>query len=221
MKTFFVSFRARNVLRTLRIPSSVWRVMAFAGLLFAIRYPHAAETPAQRAEGIATYRCSACHGPNGQSTNPIVPRLAGQNAEYLVRQIANFKTGARKGAVMFYQLGDLSSDDIVALADFFSRQRTIPGGVKDLTIDAAGRKLYFGGNAAASVTACSTCHGSDAHGGGLMPRLAGQHAGYIAEQLHRFVDSDRVAGQTQRHPVAALLTFDEIRAVSDFLSALQ
>lgn len=220
MKYCFVIFSAREVFQLLRVPSNFWRVMYFFGLSLSIGYSHATETPAQKAAGVATYRCSACHGPSGQSSNPIVPKLASQNAEYLARQISNFKTGARKGAVMFYQLSDLSPEDIAALADFFSRQRVLPEEAKDKVLDETGRKLYFGGNIAASVTACSTCHGSDAHGGGSMPRLAGQHAGYIAEQLYRFVDADRVAGQTQRHSVATLLTFDEIRAVSHFLSGL-
>lgn len=197
-----------------------WSRVALLLLCVALPAP-AAEPLSQRIEGIATYRCSACHGLTGQGNNPMFPKLAGQNEEYLVRQIMNFKTGARKGQVMLYQLGDLSAEDVAALAGYFSRQRLLPGKVVDKAMQETGRRLYSLGNAANGVAACSTCHGEQARGGGLMPRMAGQHAEYIAEQLYRFIDADRVAGQTQRHPAGLALTHDEIRAVSLFLSALE
>lgn len=190
-------------------------------LVLGLQDVMATETLAQRVAGIATYRCGACHGPGGQGANPIFPKLAGQNPEYLVQQILNFKSGARKGQVMFYQLGDLSAADATALAAYFNRQQVIPATIGDKTLHEAGRKLYFEGNSMSAVTACVTCHGATARGSGYMPRMAGQHAEYIAEQIYRFIDSDRLPGQSQRHPAGLVLTHDEIRAVSLFLSAME
>ncbi len=200
------------------------RCCAAAALLFltsGLPTALAADPLNQRIEGIATYRCGACHGPGGQGPNPIFPKLAGQNTEYLTRQIMNFKSGERKGAVMFYQLGDLSATDVKALAEHFSRQQLVPAAVADKALHEAGRKLYFEGNSMSVITACATCHGPAARGSGQMPRMAGQHAEYITEQIYRFIDSERLPGQAQRHPVGLVLTHDEIRAVSIFLSALE
>jgi cytochrome c553 len=190
-------------------------------LLLAAGWLQAEDTPQQRAEGVATYRCNACHGLNGQGTNPIFPKLAGQNVEYLVRQIMNFKSGVRRGSVMFYQLGDLTPGDVAALAEHYHRQRLTPAPVKDPALHEAGRKLYVEGSAAGAIPACITCHDADGRGGGSMPRLAGQHAEYVAEQIYRFIDNERLAGQTQRHPVLNPLTHNDIRALSLYLSALE
>ena len=178
-------------------------------------------TSAQRIEGIATYRCGACHGAQGQGKNPMFPKLAGQNPEYLVKQITNFKTGVRKGQIMLYQLGDLSSDDIQALAFHFSRIPLLAGEVKDNARRDEGKKLYLTGNSASGNVPCAQCHGPTARGAGMMPRLAGQHVEYISEQIYRFIDFERVSGQTQRHPTVLNLNYDEIRAISLYLSALE
>lgn len=180
----------------------------------------AADALDERVRGVATYRCGGCHGQGGQGANPMFPKLAGQNADYLMRQILNFKSGERRGAVMFYQLGDLSATDIRGLAEYFSRQILVPSPIFDRAVQKTGRALYFEGNPMNAVAACVQCHGADARGSGLMPRIAGQHAEYIAEQIYRFIDSDRLAGQTRHHPDKLLLTHDEIRAVSVYLSSL-
>lgn len=181
----------------------------------------AGETPRERVDGVATYRCNACHGQNGQGTNPLFPKLAGQNSEYLVRQIMNFKTGVRRGQVMFYQLGDLTTSDIAALAEHYSKQRLVPAEVRDKTLHEQGRKLYRQGSKTSAIPTCAHCHGEDGRGSGSMPRLAGQHAEYITEQIYRFIDAERLPGQTQRHPVLDPLTHDEIRAISLYLAAME
>ena len=181
---------------------------------------HAGGISPLRTEGIATYRCDACHGLNGQGTNPMFPKLAGQNIEYLVRQIMNFKTGVRRGQVMFYQLGDLTATDIAALAEHYSRLKLVPAEVRDKELHEQGRKLYQQGNKSGAIPSCASCHGDDGRGRGSMPRLAGQHAEYIAEQIYRFIDTERLPGQTQRHPILDPMTHNEIRAVSLFLAAM-
>src|SRR5438105_283199 len=97
--------------------------------------------------------CVACHGPNGNSVNPEWPALAGQNAHYLRQQIASFRDTARPNPLMYPMVKDLSDQDILDLAAYFSRQ-TPTGGESDPSYWQAGEKLYRGGNAARGVPAC-------------------------------------------------------------------
>jgi cytochrome c553 len=173
-----------------------------------------------RISHIASDRCDACHGANGQGKNPMFPKLAGQNPDYLIDQIGKFKSGVRKGYVMRFQLNDLSDTDVAELTRHYSQQRLAPDAVRDAGRNAAGRKIYLEGVAANAIAACASCHGGDGRGAKAMPRLAGQHADYIAEQIDRFVDATRLPGQVQAHPALAHLSDEQIRAVSDYLSSL-
>lgn len=175
---------------------------------------------ARRISDIAVERCSACHGPSGQGTNSLFPKLTGQNPAYLVQQMFNFKSGARRSTVMEPQLADLSGDDIVQLASHFSGQHLIPNSTPEKALAEAGRTLYMLGNPGNGVPACAVCHGPTARGGQMLPRLAGQHAEYLELQLRRFIERVRTTDQTLMHSVALKLTDDEIRAVSYFLSGL-
>ena len=180
----------------------------------------AANTNAKRIRDIAVERCSTCHGPTGQSSNSLFPKLSGQNAAYLVQQMFNFKSGARRSTVMEPQLADLSGDDIVQLASHFGSERLNPRPVPDRALAEAGRDVYLLGNPNSGVPACAVCHGPGARGGQMLPRLAGQHAEYLELQLRRFIDRSRTTDQTLMHSVASKLTADEIRSVSYFLSGL-
>lgn len=175
---------------------------------------------ARRINDIAVERCSACHGPSGQSSNSLFPKLTGQNHAYLVQQMFNFKSGARRSTVMEPQLADLSGDDIVQLASHFSRQKLIPNATPDKTLTEAGRNVYMLGNHNSSVPACAVCHGTTARGGQMLPRLAGQHAEYLELQMRRFIERSRTTDQTLMHSIALKMTGDEIRSVSYYLSGL-
>jgi cytochrome c553 len=177
-------------------------------------------TEAERIGAIAVERCSTCHGPSGQGSNSLFPKLSGQNAAYLIQQMFNFKSGARKSTVMAPQLADLTGNDIVELAHHFSRQQLIPDPTPDQALTEAGRSLYMQGNPQTGVSACAACHGPKARGGQMLPRLAGQHAEYLETQLRHFIERSRTTDQTLMHSVASKMTGDELRAVSYFLSGL-
>lgn len=178
----------------------------------------AAPTGDKRISDLIRERCSECHGPTGQSSNWEFPKLAGQNADYLVRQMFNFKSLARKSNEMEKEMAGLSGNDIEALAEYFSRQQLIPIAKQDRALSEAGRSLYLLGKPESGVSACAVCHGPRARGAKLLPRLAGQHAQYLAIQLRHFADQSRTTDQTLMHSVAAKLTDDEIWSVSYFLS---
>lgn len=175
---------------------------------------------AERIEKIASERCEACHGQGGQGNNAMFPKLSGQNSNYLVQQMFNFKSGARRSSVMETQLTDLSGDDIVQLANYFSARPLIPVTTPDSELIAQGRSLYMQGNPVSGVAACYVCHGPNARGGQMLPRLAGQHADYLELQLRRFIERSRTTDQTLMHSVASKMTEKEMRAVSYYLSGL-
>lgn len=83
--------------------------------------PVLAANPAAGQEKAKT--CAACHGPDGNSAAPDFPRLAGQNFDYLVKALADYKSGERKNAIMAPLAGALSQRDIEDLAAYFSRQQ--------------------------------------------------------------------------------------------------
>lgn len=166
-------------------------------------------------------RCSECHGPNGQGSNGTFPKLAGQNAEYLLRQLFNFSSGARASAVMAPQLADLTGNDLMGLADHFSAQKLIPEPMANRSLAEAGRRLYLNGNPQSGLTPCASCHGPTARGAQMLPRLAGQHAEYLELQLRRFITQSRTTDRVLMHSVASRMTEEEIRGAAYFLSVLE
>jgi cytochrome c553 len=174
-----------------------------------------------RAQQIVAGRCHRCHGPTGLSTTDQFPKLAGQNVEYLTKQMFNFQSRIRWSVVMEEQMSGLSGNDIEALARYFSQQRITPDAVSDPKLAERGRRLFFEGNPKTGVAACVSCHGPQARGAQMLPRLAGQHASYLARQLRAFMERARTNDRAKMHIVARNLTADEIRAVSYFLSGLE
>lgn len=179
-----------------------------------------AATSSKRINDIVNTRCSTCHGATGQSSNAEFPKLAGQNADYLIRQMFNFKSRARKSNEMEKEMTGLSGNDIEELANYFSRQQLVPVPRQDKALSEAGRSFYMSGDPDRGISACAVCHGPKARGGKLLPRLAGQHAKYLELQLRHFLEQSRTTDQTLMHSVASKMTDDEIWAVSYFLSGL-
>ena len=180
----------------------------------------AAATSSKRINDIVNTRCSTCHGPTGQSSNAEFPKLAGQNVDYLIRQMFNFKSQARKSNEMEKEMAGLTGNDIEELANYFSLQQLIPTPRQDKSLSEAGRSFYMSGDPDRGISACAVCHGPKARGGKLLPRLAGQHAKYLELQLRHFLEHSRTTDQTLMHSVASKMTDDEILAVSYFLSGL-
>ena len=177
---------------------------------------------AQHAADTAVGVCGTCHGPEGNSTNPMFPRLAGQHAGYLVRQLKSFKEQTRGDpyaiAYMWGMASGLSDEMIDALAQYYQRQMTGPGKSHDPQTIARGRDIFEHGIPAQGVPACAACHGQDALGSDAYPRLAGQHAEYILKQLSSFQSNMR--NIAVMHGVAQNLRTPEMRAVADYLESL-
>lgn len=179
-----------------------------------------ARDAAADAHALATQVCAGCHGPRGNSTNPEVPSIAGQVAPYLEKQLAAFKAQRRKGVMGGVAMG-LSAADAQAAAVYFSQQAADwnPQRSAMASVPTRGRSIYVDGISSKQVPACASCHAL--HGEGLapeFPRLAGQHADYIAAQLRAFRSHSRLSNpNAMMRAVADPLSDAEIRAVADYI----
>ena len=175
------------------------------------------------AKGSASYGtvCAACHGADGNSSVALQPSLAQQHPEYLVKQLLDFKSGARKDAIMQGFAATLTEQDARNISWWLASQKEKPGFAKEKDLVMLGEKIYRGGIAERQIPACSGCHTPD--GGGIpaqFPRLAGQHAEYAEAQLLAFRDGLRKNGPMMTG-VAARLSDKEIKALADYMAGLR
>ncbi|MFZ1909800.1 MAG: c-type cytochrome [Burkholderiales bacterium] len=149
----------------------------------------------QDAKALATGVCAACHGPEGHSISPVFPRLAGQQASYIVLQLDAFRSHARGDpnaqAYMWGMASQLSDATMKALGDYYAAQKPAHEKPEYPDLMAEGKKIYNEGISAQNVPACASCHGPTAEGAGAFPRLAGQHTDYLIAQLEGFQSGTR------------------------------
>ena len=187
-----------------------------------------AATPASKgdpkaAEAIVNQVCAGCHSVDGNSAAAANPKLAGLNAEYINKQLANFKSGERKNAIMSGMVASLSPQDMLNLAAYYSAQQPKPATSKDQALALTGQKIYRGGVQGAGVPACASCHGPQGKGIPVQfPRLAGQHSDYIYAQLNAFRVGARAndAAKMMRS-IAAKMTDADMKAVSAYIQGLR
>ncbi|MCK6432541.1 MAG: cytochrome c4 [Burkholderiaceae bacterium] len=165
--------------------------------------------------------CVACHTVDGSRGAPANPILAGQHAEYLVKQLTEFKSGKRANAIMSGMAATLADGDLKHVAAYYNSLKAEPGAARNKDLLLLGEKIYRGGIAAKQVPACAGCHSPS--GAGIpaeYPRLAGQHADYAEAQLVAFRSGQR-ANSAQMTAIAAKLSDKEIKAVADYMAGLR
>ncbi len=203
-------------------------VLAMSGVVSALCMAQAmaqplAAPPADLARGqqIATSVCMACHSADGSRGSPANPILQGQHAEYLVKQLGDFKADRRANPVMKAFASALSDDDMRHVAAFYASKKAAPGFAKNKDSVVLGERIYRGGIADRSVPACAGCHSPN--GAGIpaqYPRLAGQHGDYVQAQLTAYREG-ACKNSAQMTAVAAKMNDREIRAVSDYIAGLR
>jgi cytochrome c553 len=194
---------------------------ALASPSIAADAPAPAKPDLAKGQATATQICVACHAADGTRGSPANPIIAGQHADYLVKQLAEFKAGKRQNPVMQGIAASLSEADMKNVAAFYATKDAKPGFAKNKELVALGEKIYRGGIAAKQVPACAGCHSPS--GAGIpaqYPRLAGQHADYTEAQLNNFRLGAR-ANSAQMQQIAAKMTEREIKAVADYVAGLR
>ena len=178
-----------------------------------------AQADEARAKKIAGGSCFLCHGAQGESTSEVFPRLAGQHAEYIAKQLTAFKSGQRKSTAMAEMVSKLTPDEMLALGKYYEKMSIPREEPKDPQLAAMGRYIFHNGNKFSGVPACVNCHGTNAEGAANLPRLATQFSGYIHTQLKSFNKRDRTNDNAVMHVVAEKMTELEMAAVAEYVSS--
>ena len=172
--------------------------------------------------------CIACHGADGNSPVPMYPKLAGQSAQYIAKQLADFKlastTGGKEGRndpIMSGMVMGLSEQDMADIAAYFSSNAISAGNGSAYD---AGHKLYFGGDAERGISACVACHSADGKGmaNASFPAVAGQNVDYLKGQLEKFRSGARAndnGGMMQA--IAIKLSDKDNAALTQYMSSIK
>lgn len=177
----------------------------------------------EKGKQIAGQVCAACHGADGNSPSPANPHLASQHRAYIAKQLANFKSGERKNAIMAGFAAALAPEDMKALGAYFEKQALKPALAGDKALALQGEKIYRGGIASKGVPACSGCHAPN--GAGIpaqYPRLQGQFKEYTLAQLQAFRSGERANDPAQMmRMIASKLSDHEMAALAEYTAGLR
>jgi cytochrome c553 len=179
--------------------------------------------PSVEAGSAKAATCQACHGANGNSTNPEWPSLAGLGADYIADQLKNFKDGKRANPVMMPMTATMTADDMADLGMYFD---SLPntGLEADPSFWQAGEKLYRAGDPARAIPACMACHGPTGKGNGpaKFPALRGQHATYVIKQLNDYASGTRSTGPNGiMQTIAKRLSAEDMRNLASYLQGIR
>lgn len=167
--------------------------------------------------------CAGCHGNAGDSQIAANPKLAGQNARYLFKQLQDIKSGARTVVLMTGILNNSSEQDMHDMAAYFAEQETTVEGADPALVE-VGEGIYRAGIADLGVAACTACHSPTGQGNSQagFPAMGGQHAEYVATQLKAFRSGERTNdGATMPMRIETeRLTDKEIDALASYISGL-
>jgi cytochrome c553 len=158
--------------------------------------------------------CTPCHGPNGNSTQPLVPILAGQTSRYLYLQLRDFQEGRRSNELMTPMVAGLSRDEMREMADWFAKQKPAPTGFR---ADPQKARL---GKLKADETLCTMCHLGGFAGQNEIPRVAGQHHDYIVKQLTDFKQRKRTNDAGNMTSVSSTLSDADIENLAHYIAGL-
>ena len=218
--------------RAFFVKSLLAATLALTGLAQATEAAHGAAAPAKAdaAKGATLFTdgdaarslpaCVSCHGAAGNSTISANPKLAGQHAGYIVKQLNDFMGPVRNQPVMTTYAKMLTEDEKRNIAEYLSTQVQKPGAAKNKDTLDLGKKIYRGGIAERGVPACASCHG--AAGAGIpvqFPRIGGQHQDYTVAQLAVFKSDARK--NVQMSAIAKRMSDEEMKAVADYIAGLK
>jgi len=189
------------------VPAFRWLLCLLA---FAPVGAHAADAATEKKAEV----CVACHGPHGQSTNPAWPSLAGQTARYLSLELQDFQAGRRDDPLMSPIAKTLSTEDMQALADYFSKQRPMSS---SYATDPA--KVEQGRTIAAN-SLCAMCHEGGFAGQNEVPVVAGQQYQFIVKELEDFRGGRRTNDAGTMQAYTRGLSDQQIDALAQYITSL-
>ena len=175
------------------------------------------------AQEIVNNLCIACHAADGNSALSVNPKLAGQHAAYITKQLMNFKSGKRDNAIMAGMVASLTKEDMTNLGIYFSKKNLTLATANANGPGSSGEKIFRAGIAKKGVPACASCHGPAGHGiPDVYPRLNAQHSEYTVSQLNLFrIDKRANDSSKSMRTIAKKLTEKEMQDVADYIQGLR
>ena len=181
---------------------------------------------------LAQQVCANCHGLHGEAQSPNFPKLAGQQRQYLIDQLTDFRDHKRSDpAAQTYMWGftHLSDGQIAELADYFSGQTVAAASGADGSDEGPsspelieqGRLIFTQGVPQRQIPACASCHGEQARGQGPFPQLAGQHIPYVVKQFETFTRGDERPRGAVMSMIGHQLEHHEVRALAAYVASLK
>ena len=205
-----------------------WRRLRLAPLILALACagicpPSRAETSGSATDILKTEVCQECHGVNGNSISPYVPKLAGQSAIYMQKQLHDFQTGARKHPVMTVMAEGLDEARVTAITTYFAAAVKIKDEPPDT--NSTGQRLFQGGDSVRGLPSCQSCHGESGEGkfndDTVAPMIGGQRKAYLINQLLAWRNDDRKNSPGGvMNLLAKMLTASEIEKLAGYVSGL-
>ncbi len=193
-----------------------WMSLLLAG---GVSLAHAQGNPAAGKEKAEV--CAGCHGEDGNSSAPIFPKIAGQHASYIAKQLHDFKSQKRGDPTMSALSEPLTDADIDDLAAYYAQQKIT---IEKSAPNPQGETIYRTGNLKTGVPACTGCHnpGGNGNPGAVFPQVNGQYAAYVEKTLRDFKAGTRENDMNgMMRALAARMSDAEIKAVADFISSLE
>lgn len=167
--------------------------------------------------------CQGCHGATGNSTEPLIPKLAGQYSIYIAKELRNYQTGIRTHQIMNAMAATVSDEDLADISAYFASQEKMSG--SNSTENQTGKHLFLKGDMSRGVIGCVNCHGENGKGRlpgtSMFPVIGGQHKEYLSKQITDFKKNDRTnSASGVMNFTTKLLSDEEIDALADYISGL-
>jgi cytochrome c553 len=165
--------------------------------------------------------CQGCHGMDGNSTDELIPKLAGQYDEYIIKQMRNYLAGTRSHEIMNGMAAPLSDKDLADISAYFADQPIMKG--SGSTPNNKGKKIFLKGNISQMVMTCVYCHGDGGKGldpsTAMYPVIGGQHKAYLLKQLKDFREDDRMnSPNVVMNKIVRSLSDADLDAVAEYIS---
>ena len=205
------------------------RIIRFVGfIIVCFSFVVSAESTLSSSELVGTKKiinnlCIACHAIDGNSVVSVNPRLAGQHAAYISKQLNNFKSGLRENIVMAGMVANLTEEDMINLGNYFSEQDILLLSAQKNGVGSLGENIFRAGIRSKGVAACAGCHGPSGHGiPDKYPRLNAQHSEYTLAQLNAFrLGLRKNDPEAVMRTIAQKLTEQEMQSVADYIQGLK
>ena len=205
------------------------RIIQFVGfIIVCFSFVVSAESTLSSSELVGTKKiinnlCIACHAIDGNSVISVNPKLAGQHAAYISKQLNNFKSGLRENIVMAGMVANLTEEDMINLGNYFSEQDILLSSAQKNGVGSLGENIFRAGIKSKGVAACAGCHGPSGHGiPDKYPRLNAQHSEYTLAQLNAFrLGLRKNDPEAVMRTIAQKLTEQEMQSVADYIQGLK